>query len=326
MAVVIGVEIPDGQLAQLAAAGFDRVPEAIDAAGVGYVVLGADRADGIPGASLSPTMVATVFGRRTTGLGIVAAASPQRDHPFNVARRLASLDHLTHGRAGWLALRQDRAAALGLDGRGGWAPGPSDAPRLADAVTAARALWRTWPIESLRTGDTGVPDTTPVRYADHTGFFSTTGPLNVPTTPQGEPVVWWRYEPGDDPRDVGSADIVIVAPEHLAAVAELPESVRVHVRLDRSDPGLRSRITESAANPRVHGVLVRADLFDLRGFLSGPLTTLARSGIVRLRTDHGGIHSGTTRPGARPTLREYLRTPRRVEPDLSRHRPVFAGS
>jgi alkanesulfonate monooxygenase SsuD/methylene tetrahydromethanopterin reductase-like flavin-dependent oxidoreductase (luciferase family) len=317
MAPVIGVEIPDGQLAQLAGAGFDQVPELLEAAGVGYVVLGADRATGASGASLSPTIAGTVFARRTRGLGIVTAASPQRDHPYNIARRLASLDHLTHGRAGWLALREDRATALGQAGRSSWAADPIGAAHSADAVTAARALWRTWPIESLVTSDhdPGFLDESQVRFADHTGLFPTTGPLNVPTTPQGEPLVWWRYEPGDDPHDVGVADVAIVAADDRTAAGRLPESVRLHVRVDGSDAELRTDIAELATHPRVHGVLVRLDVFDLRRFIDRTVEVLAESGVIRLRAESGPA-----------LLREYLEIPRRIEPDLSAHRPVFARS
>ncbi|MFD9548599.1 LLM class flavin-dependent oxidoreductase [Nocardia salmonicida] len=314
MALVVGVEISDSELARTVGTGFEYVPGLLDAAGIGYIVLGADRATGTA-ESLSPAIAGTLFARHSHRLGIVAAASPQRDHPYNIARRLAALDHIAHGRAGWLALREDRATTLGQAGRGSWnGQRPLGAAQLADAVTAARALWRTWPIETL-TGTAG----SPLRYADHTGEYPTTGPLNVPTTPQGEPVIWWRYERDDDPALVAVADVVTAAPDDIdAARVGLPESVHLHVRLDigpaLTDIG-RTTLTELAARPDVHGVLIRLDVSAVADFVERTLPALADAGLLRLREDRGTS-----------TLREYLGIARRAEPDLSRHRPVFAAS
>ncbi|TCJ95624.1 LLM class flavin-dependent oxidoreductase [Nocardia alba] len=314
MTLVVGVEISDSQLARTVGTGFDHVPELLDAAGIGYVALGADRATGTA-ESLSPAIVGTLFARHSHRLGIVAAASPQRDHPYNIARRLASLDHIAHGRAGWLALREDRATTLGQAERGSWNRQRSlGAVQLADAVTATRALWRTWPIETL----TGTADL-PVRYADHTGVYPTTGPLNVPTTPQGEPVVWWRYERGDDPALLAVADVVTATLDEIAAArAGLPESVHLHVRLD-AGPALadvdRATLTELAARPDIHGVLIRLDLSAAADFVERTLPALADAGLVRLRESD-----------ATATLRAHLGIARRAEPDLNRHRPVFVAS
>lgn len=316
MPFVLGLEIPDELLARTAGTGFAGLPELLDAAGAGYVLLGADRTRST-GASLNPVLAGTIFARRTVGLGIVAAAAPQRDHPFNIARRIASLDHISGGRAGWLAARTDRATALGASARGVWASGdgPAGAGLLADAVTAARALWRTWPIESLtrETAAAQRPPDVEVRYADHTGVFPTTGPLNVPTTPQGEPVVWWDHETSDGDH-LGAADIAVVAPGGLAV--PVPPTVTRHVRL-RDDAHLRARIEELAhAEPGVTGVLVRIDPVELPHFLRRVLPGLAESGLVRLRPPLDA--RATT-----PTLRDHLGIARRPEPDPLGFRPVY---
>ncbi|MCX4092070.1 LLM class flavin-dependent oxidoreductase [Nocardia sp. alder85J] len=316
MTLVLGVEIPDEQLARVAVTGFDRVPELLDAAGVGYVVLGGDRA-GAVARSLDPSLIGVVFARRTRGLGIVTAGAAQRDHPYNLARRVASLDHLSGGRAGWLALRADQGIALGATGQGSWAPAsaPVGAELAAEAVAAARALWRTWPIESLTTADAaGRPADAEVRYADHTGVFATTGPLNVPTTPQGEPVVWWDYRPGDV-EHAAVADIALVSVrDRAAADADLAGTVAVHLRADGRDPELAVRLRSwvHGSDP-VAGVLIRLDLADLGGFLERTLPVLADAGLVRLR-------SGAT------TLRDQLGIARRAEPDPLRLRPVYVSA
>ncbi|WP_328396418.1 LLM class flavin-dependent oxidoreductase [Nocardia sp. NBC_00416] len=320
MPLVLGLQIPDDQLARLTRTGFGEVPELLDASGVGYIVLGADRR-AAGGASLNPALLGTVFARRTRGLGIVAAAAPQRDHPFNIARRLASLDHLTRGRAGWLALRSDAHLALGATRHGSWAPagGPVGAELLADAVTAARALWRTWPLESLTRASAAI-DRTPdveVRYADHTGAFATTGPLNVPTTPQGEPIVCWEYEPGDSGH-LGVTDIAFVTPRDRAVAVPADPAVTTHVRLHGESARLRSRIAELADDAwGVTGVLVRIGLAELPGFLDTTVPALADAGLIRLRAATGAA-------GDAPTLRDHLGIPRRPDPDPLRFRAVYA--
>ncbi|MFE3279942.1 LLM class flavin-dependent oxidoreductase [Nocardia sp. NPDC059239] len=311
--LVLGVEIPDDQLARAVDTGFGRVPELLDNAGIGYVVFGSDRATRAV-ASVSPLLVATAFARRTHGLGLVAAASPQRDHPYNIARRTASLDHISGGRAGWLALPSDHTLALGAPEHGIWAASdaPTAAPLLADAVGAVRALWRTWPAESLDLdAPTPRPPRAEVRYADYTGVFATTGPLNIPTTPQGEPVVFWDYQIGDS-QNADTADIAFLPIADLAtAAAELPAAVTAHVRVDGHDSDLLNLVKELAATSRTAGVLIRLDVVDLPDFAEDILPELVGADLVRTRT-------------TRQTLREYLDIRRRAEPDPLRLRPVFA--
>ncbi|WP_345498956.1 LLM class flavin-dependent oxidoreductase [Nocardia callitridis] len=311
--LALGVEIPDDQLARSVPTGFDRLPELLDDAGVGYVVLGGDRGTGAT-ASLSPTLVGTFFARRTRGLGVVVSAAPQRDHPFNIARRTSALDHISGGRAGWLALRSDSALALGAAPHGTWAPSttPTGPALLADAITAARALWRTWPIESLAADlQLGArPPEAEVRYADHEGVFATTGPLNAPTTPQGEPIVLWDYRFGDATHLAGADIAFVAAHEDLAAAAELPDQVDLHLRLDGADPHLPDRIAELAAAHTASGVLIRLDTAAVADFVEHTLPTLTDS--VRLRD-----------PDTTLTLRDHLGIARRPDPDPLRLRPVY---
>ncbi|WP_196814664.1 LLM class flavin-dependent oxidoreductase [Nocardia sp. BMG111209] len=315
MTLVLGVQIPDEQLVRAAGTGFDRIPELLDRAGVGYVVLGGDRAAPLT-RSLNPALLGVVFARRTQGLGIVTAAAAQRDHPYNLARRVASLDHISGGRAGWLALRADQGIALGATEQGSWAAADAPAgPALpAEAVAAARALWRTWPIESLTTADPASrPAEAEVRYADHTGVFATIGPLNVPTTPQGEPIVLWDYRPGDGDH-AAAADVALVAHDDRAAAAELPPTVAVHLRADGRDPELPARLRDWAREPEpVAGVLIRLDLGDIPTFLDNTAPVLADQGVLRLRS------SATT-------LRDHLGITRRTEPDPLHLRPVYVSA
>jgi alkanesulfonate monooxygenase SsuD/methylene tetrahydromethanopterin reductase-like flavin-dependent oxidoreductase (luciferase family) len=327
--LAVGIEIPSADLSALLGTGLGELPRLIDASGASYAVIGADRAEGTGSPSASPTVAGTLLARRTGGLGIVVAASPQRDHPYNVARRAASLDHISAGRSGLLVLSRDRSLDLGIGERSAWAPGDLAAAQLADALTATRKLWRTWPVESLD-ADPAVVRSAQLAYADHVGVFSTKGPLNVPTTPQGEPVVFWLASPaGTEIEDeietaVTVADVVLVDFDGLArldparlssilavsAAAGRPASLHVRVRTAVTDAA--EAVAAFAAAPYVGGVVLRVSPADLPGLADKVLPQLAANGAVALRA-----------AGARRTLRDLLAIPRRAEPDLSGHLIAF---
>lgn len=345
MTLAVGIEVPDADLAVRLGTGLDDLPRLLDASGAAYAVLGADRAARTGEPSASPTVVGTFLARRTTGVGIVVAASPQRDHPYNAARRVASLDHVSGGRAGLLALRRDRSLELGIGGRSTWAPGELTAAHLADALTATRKLWRTWPLESLDS-DPEVALAARLPFADHTGVFATKGPLNVPTTPQGEPVVFWPASPAgplsQDEVELAavSADVIIVDDDVLAresallagavqAGAAAGRPVRVHVRVrlaasagpvsaERPDASVTETVLSLGdARPYVSGIVFRVPAADLPRLAGDVLPRLAGSGAVRLRP-------GTPETPSHPvTLRDLLAIPRRAEPDLSANPAAF---
>ncbi|MBC2639127.1 MULTISPECIES: LLM class flavin-dependent oxidoreductase [unclassified Rhodococcus (in: high G+C Gram-positive bacteria)] len=168
----------------------------IDEAGIDFVVLGGDR----PAAghvTIDATVAATVLARHTTSVSLVAASAPVRDHPFNLARRLGSLDHGSHGRVGWLIGSDPLSAAV-------------------DAVWVVRKLWESWPGDSIvDDAEHGIfAESERIVYIDHAGTFSVSGPLNVPEPPQRKLPVFWR--PGNEAELVAArrtADAVILAEE-----------------------------------------------------------------------------------------------------------------
>src|SRR5262249_15714644 len=54
-----------------------------------------------PGGALEPTVLLTALAGATSRIGLIATASTSYNHPYNLARRFASLDHVSGGRAGW---------------------------------------------------------------------------------------------------------------------------------------------------------------------------------------------------------------------------------
>ena len=54
-----------------------------------------------PAGSLEPTVLLTAIAAATSRIGLIATASTTYNDPYNLARRFASVDHVSGGRAGW---------------------------------------------------------------------------------------------------------------------------------------------------------------------------------------------------------------------------------
>ncbi|MEE4546419.1 LLM class flavin-dependent oxidoreductase [Streptomyces sp. V4-01] len=145
-----------------------------------------------PGSKLEPTVLLTALAGVTEHIGLIATASTSYNEPYNLARRFASVDHISGGRAGWNIVTTAGAEAarnFGLD----------DTPlhrerylRAAEFVDVATKLWDSWADDAvLADKDLGVhAQADKVRSIDHRGaYFRVDGPLNVQRSPQGYPLL-----------------------------------------------------------------------------------------------------------------------------------------
>ncbi|MHA7204518.1 NtaA/DmoA family FMN-dependent monooxygenase, partial [Burkholderia pseudomallei] len=177
-----------------------------------------DQIDFRPITALEPTIVLASIAAATARIGLIGTASTSYNEPFNLARRFASLDHVSGGRAGWnVVTTADAGSArnFGLDAA------PDHAARYARAaefVDVVKALWDSWDDDAL-VGDKAsgrFVDTAKVRPIAHRGtHFRVHGPLNLPRPPQGHPVL---VQAG------GSADGRAFAARHAQAVFSASQS------------------------------------------------------------------------------------------------------
>ena len=172
-----------------------------------------------PVGRLDPTVLLPALAGVTKHVGLVATASTTYNEPYNLARRFASIDHISNGRAGWNIVTTagaDAAANFGLD----------DVPehrhryeRAAEFVEVCLKLWESWEDDFL------IGDKAAGRYADggkihpieHVGrFFRVRGPLNVPPTPQRHPLLV-QAGSSEDGRDFAAryAEAVFTAQQTL---------------------------------------------------------------------------------------------------------------
>ncbi|GAA1970019.1 LLM class flavin-dependent oxidoreductase [Catenulispora subtropica] len=155
----------------------------------GLAVPTADGGGG-PGAAggLEPLTLLAAVASATQDIGLIATMSTTFHEPYLLARALASLDHISHGRAGWTIDTGgdlDEAANFHLDEPVEDAVRYERAAELLDVVTQ---LWDSWADDAVTRA--GVVDPRRVRQIEHIGlFFKVRGPLNVRRTPQGWPLL-----------------------------------------------------------------------------------------------------------------------------------------
>ncbi|PAQ07977.1 LLM class flavin-dependent oxidoreductase [Mesorhizobium temperatum] len=150
----------------------------------------------------------------TSRIGLVAAASTVAHQPYNLARRFASLDNISHGRAGWHAtMTPDLREAANFSRPEGFS-GDDFRRRAEEFIGIVHGLWRGWDADALLfdKSDGRFFDPEKMHLLDHKGeFFSVRGPLNVARSPQDTPalVVSGLSEPD---MDIGArvADVILL--------------------------------------------------------------------------------------------------------------------
>jgi FMN-dependent oxidoreductase (nitrilotriacetate monooxygenase family) len=142
--------------------------------------------------SFEPFTLLSALAPLSERIGLIATASTTYNEPFHVARKFASLDHISGGRAGWNMVTSgnpSEAQNFGLAEHVDHAERYDRAREFYDVVTG---LWDSWADDAIiRDVDTGIyfdPDR--VRPLDHKGtHFTVKGPLNLARPLQGWPVI-----------------------------------------------------------------------------------------------------------------------------------------
>ena len=141
---------------------------------------------------LDPLLLLAAMARKTRHIGLAATLSTAFYHPFHIARALASLDHISGGRAAWnvvTSANSREAQNFGLDRL----MDRNDRYDHADEVMeACDALWNSWDADAIvNDRKRGIyADPSKVHYADYQGkWIRTRGPLPTPRCPQGRPVI-----------------------------------------------------------------------------------------------------------------------------------------
>jgi N-acetyl-S-(2-succino)cysteine monooxygenase len=139
-----------------------------------------------------PLTLLSALAATTERIGLVTTATTTYNEPFHIARKFASLDHLSGGRAGWNLVTSsspDEAFNFGLDAH---VPHGERYERAREFARVVKGLWDTWEDDAfLRDKDSGrYFDPAKFHMLNHKGrWFRVRGPLNVARPVQGYPVI-----------------------------------------------------------------------------------------------------------------------------------------
>ncbi|WP_432088818.1 NtaA/DmoA family FMN-dependent monooxygenase [Streptomyces sp. bgisy095] len=163
----------------------------------------------------------------TDRLGLAATVNATFNEPYELARRLASLDHLSAGRAAWNVVTSSDAFTGENFRRGGYLDRADRYTRAAEFLATARELWDSW-----------TPEGTPKPFAHSGPQFRIDGEFTVPRSPQGHPVV---IQAGDSPEGrefaASGADVIFTRHSTLEAGREFYADVKGRLARYGREPG-----------------------------------------------------------------------------------------
>ena len=186
--------------------------------------------------SFDPLTLLPALAAVTEHIGLIATASTTYNEPYHIARKFASLDHISGGRAGWNLVttsNPDAALNFGQDEHMAHGERYQRAREFYDVVTG---LWDGWADDALiRDVDSGIffdPDR--VRPLNHVGpEFKVRGPLNVARPIQGWPVI---VQAGAS--EAGKQVAAETAEAVFAGVATLADGQRLYADIKGRMPAL----------------------------------------------------------------------------------------
>ena len=184
--------------------------------------------------SFEPFTLLSALAQHTRHIGLVATASTTFDEPFHIARRFASLDHLSEGRAGWNIVttsNPDAALNFGRDDHMEHDERYARAREFFDVVTG---LWDSWADDAFeRDAESGrFFDPAKLHVLDHKGkYLSVRGPLHIARPMQGWPLIV-QAGASEAGRQLAAetAEAIFAAPGTLAAAQSFYADIKGRMR------------------------------------------------------------------------------------------------
>ena len=166
----------------------------------------------------------------TSRIGLIATATTTYNEPYNIARRFATIDHISNGRSGWNLVTSQTEDEAGTFNRDEHVEHGLRYDRAAEFYEVVTGLWDSWDEDAfLRDKESGIWfDREKMHFLHHKGeHFKVRGPLNVSRCPQGWPVVAQAgsSEPGKD-LAARTADVVFTAQTELEAARDFYADVK----------------------------------------------------------------------------------------------------
>ena len=190
--------------------------------------------------SFEPFTLLSALAQHTKHIGLVATASTTFDEPFHIARRFASLDHLSEGRAGWNIVttsNPDAALNFGRDDHMEHDERYARAREFYDVVTG---LWDSWADDAFeRDAESGrFFDPAKLHVLNHKGkYLSVRGPLHIARPVQGWPLIV-QAGASEAGRQLAAetAEAIFAAPGTLASAQGFYADIKGRMRKLGRDP------------------------------------------------------------------------------------------
>ena len=182
------------------------------------------------GTWIEPFTLMGSLAQHTTNLGVVCTATTTYDQPYSLARRFASLDLVSGGRAGWNLVTSGNRAEADSFGLAEHMEKAQRYKRAREFAHVVRGLWNSWGDGVfIRNQSSGIYfDKEKLHTLDHEGeFFKVKGPINVPPSPQGEPVMVQAGASGDG-RELAAetAEVIFGAQQTFEGAQEFYNDVK----------------------------------------------------------------------------------------------------
>ena len=191
-------------------------------------------------AGFEPVTLFSALAPLTKHLGFIATASTSYEEPYNTARKFASLDLISGGRAGWNVVTTSSDAAARNFGFAEQPPHATRYRRAREHVEVVSKLWDSFEDDAfIRDKESGVfYDTDKMHFADHAGeHFRVDGPLNVPRSAQGYPVIVQAGQ-SEDGRALAAAtaEVIFTAHQRLDTAQEFYRDIKSRAAAEERNP------------------------------------------------------------------------------------------
>jgi FMN-dependent oxidoreductase (nitrilotriacetate monooxygenase family) len=195
---------------------------------------------GEPRRVTEPLTLLSAISVLTSRIGLVCTATTTYNEPYTVARQFASFDHVSRGRSGWNVVTSSSMAEAFNYSREAH---PAHGDRYARAREFMQVVFALW--DSFEDGayvydkERGIySDPAKVHFINHKGdHFSVRGPLNIPRSPQGRPVIVQAGSSEDGIDFAGTvADVVFTAQQTLESAQKFYAKIKAAAACKGRDP------------------------------------------------------------------------------------------
>ncbi|MGY4408381.1 FMN-dependent oxidoreductase (nitrilotriacetate monooxygenase family) [Bradyrhizobium sp. LB7.1] len=181
---------------------------------------------------LEPITLLAALAMCTKHIGLVATASTSYNEPYHIARKFASIDHISGGRAGWNAVTSWSQQEANNFSREYHFDKDERYERATEFLQVVLGLWNSWDADAfLHDKKRGLfYDESKMHVLNYRGtFFNVRGPLGASRTPQGRPVIFQAGASEHGLNLAGAfADVVYSVPQDMAEAIRGRQVLRAH--------------------------------------------------------------------------------------------------